>query len=119
MNSFQVVVVLRSEAGGRPGSVPVTGETPRKHRKNKPVFAPITRYRDTTHFWIRQQYLLNGDTEWSSLPYAPGHQMVWTLYCRMSGSAVRMGSCSSWLWATSNRSKGSRWRAGKVYTWSV
>ena len=30
------------------GSVPVTCETPRKHRKNKRVFAPITRYRDTT-----------------------------------------------------------------------
>jgi transposase-like protein len=32
------------------GSVPVTGEAPRKYRKSKPVFAPITRYRDTTHF---------------------------------------------------------------------
>jgi hypothetical protein len=30
------------------GSVPVTGETLRKHRKNKPVFGHITRYRDTT-----------------------------------------------------------------------
>src|SRR5712691_772089 len=32
------------------GSVPVTGETPRKHRKNKRVSVPITRYRDTTQF---------------------------------------------------------------------
>ena len=30
------------------GSVPVTCETPRKRRKNKRAFAPITRYRDTT-----------------------------------------------------------------------
>src|SRR5262245_52406157 len=30
------------------GSVPVTCETPRKCRKNKRAFAPITRYRDTT-----------------------------------------------------------------------
>src|SRR5215831_13348374 len=36
--------------GGVPitGSVPVTCETPRKYRKNKSVFVPITRYRDTT-----------------------------------------------------------------------
>ena len=33
----------------RDGSVPVTCETPRKRRKNKRAFAPITRYRDTTH----------------------------------------------------------------------
>ena len=26
------------------------GETLRKHRKNKPVFVPITRYRDTTPY---------------------------------------------------------------------
>ena len=32
------------------GSVPVTCEPPRKRRKNKRVFAPITRYRDTTEF---------------------------------------------------------------------
>src|SRR3989442_15684199 len=30
------------------GSVPVTCEIPQKRRKNKRVFAPITRYRDTT-----------------------------------------------------------------------
>jgi hypothetical protein len=30
------------------GSVPVTCETPRKCRKNKRAFVPITRYRDTT-----------------------------------------------------------------------
>src|SRR5262249_38682675 len=30
------------------GGVPITGETPRKYQKSKPVFAPITRYRDTT-----------------------------------------------------------------------
>ena len=30
------------------GSVPVTCETPRKRRKNKRAFVPITRYRDTT-----------------------------------------------------------------------
>jgi hypothetical protein len=35
-------------AGLIPGSVPVMCETPRKRRKNKRVFAPITRYRDTT-----------------------------------------------------------------------
>ena len=38
---FQVIDALR-------GSVPVTCETPRKSRKNKRAFAPITRYRDTT-----------------------------------------------------------------------
>jgi hypothetical protein len=32
------------------GSVPVTCETPRKYRKNKSAFPPITRYRDTTRF---------------------------------------------------------------------
>src|SRR5262249_541293 len=30
------------------GSVPVTCDTPQKRRKNKRVFAPITRYTDTT-----------------------------------------------------------------------
>jgi hypothetical protein len=33
-----------------PSSVPVKCETPRKRRKNKRAFAPITRYRDTTDF---------------------------------------------------------------------
>src|SRR5438128_8530881 len=33
------------------GSVPVTCEPPRTRRKNKRVFAPITRYRDTTRFF--------------------------------------------------------------------
>jgi hypothetical protein len=38
------------------GSVPVTGETLRKHRKNKPVFGHITRYRDTTKNCITKSY---------------------------------------------------------------
>ena len=42
------------------GSVPVTGETLRKHRKNKPVFVPITRYRDTTEIPILLRALVLG-----------------------------------------------------------
>ena len=38
------------ERHGKLGSVPVTCETPRKRRKNKRAFVPITRYRDTTSF---------------------------------------------------------------------
>src|SRR4029453_15715804 len=39
------------------GSVPVTCETPRKNRKNKRAFAPITRYRDTTKFCAWDAFL--------------------------------------------------------------
>src|ERR1700675_2681849 len=46
-----------SRATLRVGSVPVTCETPRKRRKNKRVFAPITRYSDTTIWRKRTDFM--------------------------------------------------------------
>jgi len=46
MSKYDELVRIYLQA--KDGSVPVTCETPRKRRKNKRAFAPITRYRDTT-----------------------------------------------------------------------
>lgn len=44
------------------------------------------------------------------------YQTTSTSYLAIWGSEVRIGSSSTWLWATSMRSNGSRWYFGRECT---